>query len=72
MDPEVLIMITYNSTCYLFATGLRGIAQKAAILVRVYNKTDSAITQIAKRERRRERLFLQIFNIIAASILLRK
>ncbi len=41
------------------------------MLVRVYNKPDLAITRIAKWERRRDKLFLQIFNIIAASILLR-
>jgi len=42
--------------------------QKAAILVRVYNKPDSAMTRIAKRAKRRDKLFLQIRNIIAALI----
>jgi hypothetical protein len=45
---------------------LRSNANKTAILVRVYNKPDSAITRIAKWEKRRDKLFLQIFNIIAA------
>jgi hypothetical protein len=44
--------------------------QKVAMVVRVYNKPDSVIIRITNRERRREKLFLQIFNIIAASILL--
>jgi len=42
--------------------------QKAAILVRVYNKPDSAITRIEKRAKRRDKLFLQIRNVIAALI----
>jgi len=44
------------------------IVQKATILVRVYNKPDSAITRIAKRAKRRDKLFLQIRNIIAALV----
>ncbi len=53
--------------------GLRSTAQNVAILVRVYNKPDSAITRIgiANRQRRREKLFLQICSIIAASKFLR-
>jgi hypothetical protein len=42
-----------------------------AILARVYSKPDSATTRIAKWERRRDKLFLQIFRIIAALNLLR-
>ena len=41
------------------------------MIVRVYNKPDSAITRIANRQSRRDKVFLQIFNMIAASILLR-
>ena len=44
------------------------VAQKAAMLVRVYNKPDSAITQVEKRAKRRDKLFVQIRNIIVALI----
>jgi len=48
---------------------LRNAIEKvAARLVRVYNKPDSAITRIAKRAKRRDKLFLQIWYVIAALI----
>jgi len=47
---------------------LVNVMQKAAILVRVYNKPDSAMTRIAKRAKRRDKLFLQIRNVMAALI----
>ena len=34
--------------------------QKVVMLVRVYNKPDSAITGITKREKRRDQVFRQI------------
>ena len=45
--------------------------QKVTILEMVYNKPDSATTRIVKRQRCRDKVFLQIFTIIAASNLLR-
>lgn len=41
------------------------------MVIRVYNKPDSVITRIAKQARGRDMAFLQILNIIAASILFR-
>ena len=43
--------------------------QKVGIVVRVNNKPDSAIIRIAERAKRRDRLLLQIRNIIAALML---
>jgi hypothetical protein len=41
---------------------------KAAMLVRVYNKPDSAITRIEKRAKRQDKLFFHIRIVIAALI----